>query len=1023
MKLELINKDDQSFAEEKLKQYYLNDMISAEKKPYLANHQKSEGPFLGIESKDGNTHYLLDAASQIATLGLGFNPAVFMGTAHLLESWTNNSNGQNFKKLSQSFGNFLKRKLSWEHIDVTYANSGAESNETALGYAYRRRKNPSANKVLAFEGSFHGRMLVSLSATWNKSKREPFEWDNYLAEYCPFPDLDDAQIIQKIPQNWHEIWDDSVTNELHIPKEWTTDPQTNKEINSLLSVRKKLKTKSIFAIIVEPMQCEGGDRYASNRFFTALTLMAKSFGVEIIFDEVQTGFHLGSDFFWHRTFDLKDINGEQLNPDYVVVAKKAQVGLVLSPNMLLKNEDEKQTQFQVASVVRGYLHALALDQSKTKIKSIQKYSEEKLDQLIKKHSKHISRPRVLGLSFAFDVNDKTKVNDYISKRFEHGLLYYPAGDQTLRFRTNTAFSNSDLDFLFEQLDLLTQEIFEGQSVNKPTYIETIPRQTENIYKWQELMVLTRLQTLHGMIPNQTDILASINSIFNRDSDLSLEIVNKENFKEYKEQIIQIQKDIYEPTRQTSIERFEQCAHSEHGINLVLLKGKKIMAMAFASSALDHPLERGVRLDPEFNNPKNLYVIDTTVGKELQGQGIGRQMKYALNLMAKTGGKVSIKGRNRDQLASAMMLINLSLGSVEQNYIREDYPDFETHRDVIFYRNDLKWNHEQIRLAGATDSLIHDYDLTSEHLLEELPYITNKVCLSNFVSDRFMGQVKKITTLLPTELQHVYTTSGQSECVDKIVKSLWHQTKKGPTLVTFNNHWFGNGSFLSRTLSTQSGEYFPVKKFDDPTKENSNSVLASIEDYIKSNEVLAIFIEPIKQKDMSSVPRDFLKSLRNLTTKYKVNLVYNETVSQTFNYSPDYYFASNDPDLSPNAGMVFLGGQAGLAFTSKELFLAKPLMMISTWDGDEFSFSTYRKGMEILLENKDGHLKLREEFSAKFIKVLANYDIENLKMNHQIGSFSGSIPQKLSSFLKYWEGRYIVNPSHGDMVRFVKEYKA
>jgi len=62
-----------------------------------------------------------------------------------------------------------------------------------------------ANKVLAFEGSFHGRMMITLAATWNKSKREPFEWKDYLAEYVKYPQLPDSNIHQPFPEEWKKF--------------------------------------------------------------------------------------------------------------------------------------------------------------------------------------------------------------------------------------------------------------------------------------------------------------------------------------------------------------------------------------------------------------------------------------------------------------------------------------------------------------------------------------------------------------------------------------------------------------------------------------------------------------------------------------------------------------------------------------------------------------------------------------------------------------------------------------------------
>ena len=151
--------------------------------------------------------------------------------------------------------------------------------------------------------------------------------------------------------------------------------------------------------------------------------MAKAYEVPIIFDEVQTGYHLGDDFFWHKQFNLKNSRGENLEPDYLVCAKKAQIGLVVS------HCDEKQSEeFSVASFYRGYAHAMSLDNAHTKILNIKEEEAlNHLDKLINKYSDYIENPRGLGLYFAFDIKDQKVVAQLISKRFEYGLLYYPAG--------------------------------------------------------------------------------------------------------------------------------------------------------------------------------------------------------------------------------------------------------------------------------------------------------------------------------------------------------------------------------------------------------------------------------------------------------------------------------------------------------------------------------------------------------------------------------------------------------------------
>ncbi|MBT6326789.1 MAG: aminotransferase class III-fold pyridoxal phosphate-dependent enzyme, partial [Bdellovibrionales bacterium] len=494
--LKLIENNDEIFAEHYLNQYYKTEMIPAEKKKYLTNLRSSIGPYMGIESEDGESHYLMDAASQIATLGLGFNPSQFFGTAHLIESWTNNSQSSEFKQFRKGFEAFLQRKLSWTNLFTTFCHSGAEANEIALGYCYRNRKNMNAKTILAFEGSFHGRMMMTLTSTWNKSKREPFEWPEFQTEYVKYPGIQTTDIHPELPTNWKELWSNSCLTRIDIPAKWQQDNQLNSEIQSLLSVHKLLLEKKIFSIIIEPMQCEGGDNYGTSRFYTALLLMARSFNIKVIFDEVQTGFHLGRNFFWHRQLKLTDSNNEILSPDYVVCAKKSQVGIVLS-----HQEEKVEEEFQVASAVRGYIHAVTLDQQKDQIHWLQKESFSRLQLLTEQFSSHIHSARSNGLAFAFDLNDSEKIPAFIKNRFDFGLLYYPAGKNTLRFRLNTSFTTEDLDFLFNNLKSLCEIIFNNKEITPPASVKRKKKNIDNVYHWHELLLNLKLNNQKGVKNN------------------------------------------------------------------------------------------------------------------------------------------------------------------------------------------------------------------------------------------------------------------------------------------------------------------------------------------------------------------------------------------------------------------------------------------------------------------------------------------------------------------------------------------
>ncbi len=1023
MKLPIINADDANHGSEILKHYYANKMIPAEKKTYMTKLKDSIGPYMGIEAHDGSTHYLMDAASQIATLGHGFNPSIFFGTTEFLETWMNDYTTKEFKDMRQAFQNFLSRKLNWKKTSLTFVHSGAEANETALGYCYNKRVNKDANKVLAFEGSFHGRMMITLAATWNKSKREPFEWKNYLAEYVKYPELNDGNINVTMPAKWRETWNEASLKDFTVPSEWLSDEMVKKEVDSLLAVRTQLLSKKLFAILIEPMQCEGGDCYSSDRFHTALILMAKTFKIPVIHDEVQTGFHLGKEFFWHRQFNLRGLHGEQLNPDYVICAKKAQIGIVLSHHEtknIFKGEE-----YSVASALRGYAHAISLDQCQARIWEMEKLVAPRMKALLKKHSQFVSRPRINGLAFAFDIHDPALLNKFVDLRFKHGLLYYPAGSQTLRFRLNTAFGEKDLDFLFDRLDYICRELFLNEVHPLPTHFDTDAIEARESYEWHDLLITTKLEKVLGKKINTKSVFDRIEKLMTEKSDVNLIEISADNFLNYRQEIINLEKKVYEPARQTDIEKFEHTVLNKNSLCLGIVNksDKKLVGIAFAGPLKLYPLERGVRMDPNFEEEDSLYMLDVTVDTSLQGTGLGRSLKYALSAMALTKGVKRIQGRNRDRLASAMININMSLGAIEQSYIREDYPDFETYRDVLYYTTKAEWKKPALHLGRATTIPLSLSSLNKDYFDMQMPFAVNKVCLSNFVSETFLKGVKEIIEVLPPGLRHGYTCSGQSECVDKVAKTIWVKSPASikdnhiTRMLTFKNHFFGNGSALARSLSIEVDPYFEVTKLSNPNENNFPVILKEVESEFAKGTYLAVWVEPVLQKTMEKMPYEFLRSLRELATKYKVALVYNETASQFYRFSHKNFFASCFADIAPDAGLIYFSGQAGMAFASDAYYLEQPLMMISTWDGDEFSFNTYHHAFSSVQKNLADYKKTTKLFHEKLVNDLSRYEIDCINIEDGMGYFKGSLPSSKSKMFVHTGEYYVVCPSYDAM----KEY--
>ena len=463
-------------------------------------------------------------------------------------------------------------------------------------------------------------MQISLSSTWNKAKREPFEWNDYLTSFVPFPNTKSDRVNVNYNKDWCELWESSGKKDISkdVSALENTDEFQKIEIDSLLKVREQLMSKEIFAIVIEPMQCEGGDQYATDRFYAGLLLLAQAYRVPVIFDEVQTGYHLGRTFFWQNHFQLKNSLNENIFPDYIVCAKKAQIGLVIS------HCDEKiNEEFQASSFIRGMIHASALNQSKKKINSIETNWRERLGQFIKKFEMYYSNPRGLGLAFAFDVKDPAKVAEIISKRFDYGLLYYPAGAHTLRFRLNTAFSENDINFLFDHLEAITLSVFENRQVTPkplPFDVEKKEEDVENLYQWHRIILDQRFKST---APEDEQI----DRLFNLTPNERIVEINEQNFPLYAPQISELQNLVYEPARRTSIDIFEKMASHKDSICIVIEEANQIKAISFSGPVHLFEKEKGLNDHKDLNNPLALYTADTTITPSEKGRNFGRNLKY------------------------------------------------------------------------------------------------------------------------------------------------------------------------------------------------------------------------------------------------------------------------------------------------------------------------------------------------------------------------------------------------------------
>jgi 4-aminobutyrate aminotransferase/(S)-3-amino-2-methylpropionate transaminase len=173
---------------------------------------------------------------------------------------------------------------------AAFFNAGTEAVENAIKFARSYTKRPA---VIAFEGGFHGRTLLSLSLT---SKTHP-----YKAGLGPF-----APEVYRLP--------------------FAQDYRGPSAADALEALERALvaqvAAESVAAIVIEPVQGEGGFVVAPQEFLAGVRRICDDNGIVLVVDEVQTGFG--------RTGKMWAIEHYGIEPDLMTVAKSIAAGLPLS---------------------------------------------------------------------------------------------------------------------------------------------------------------------------------------------------------------------------------------------------------------------------------------------------------------------------------------------------------------------------------------------------------------------------------------------------------------------------------------------------------------------------------------------------------------------------------------------------------------------------------------------------------------------------------------------------------------------
>lgn len=203
----------------------------------------------------------------------------------------------------------------------------------------------------------------------------------------------------------------------------------------------------IAAIIIEPIQGEGGDNHFRTEFFRELRVLADENDALLIFDEVQTGVGMTGKFWAHEHF---------VRPDILVFGKKMQVcGILAGPRV----DEVPDNVFHVSSRInstwggnltdmvrsRKYLEIIEQERLVARAAATGAYLLSRLEDFAREYPELLSNARGRGLFCAIDIGTAELRDAIRTKAYEQGLVLLGAGPRAIRFRPALDIDMETLD--------------------------------------------------------------------------------------------------------------------------------------------------------------------------------------------------------------------------------------------------------------------------------------------------------------------------------------------------------------------------------------------------------------------------------------------------------------------------------------------------------------------------------------------------------------------------------------------------
>jgi len=362
---------------------------------------------------DSENNKYLDAMAGVAVCSIGHcHPAV---TAALREQAGQLLHTSNWYRIGEQ-ERLADKLCQHSGMDrVFFSNSGAEANEAAIKIArlYGHQNGVKSPNIVVTEGSFHGRTLATLSASGNRKIQAGFEPLVSGFVRVPFNDLD---AIELAAENNNEI----------------------------------------VAMLVEPVQGEGGIIIPDSGYLKSLRKICDKHGWLLMLDEIQTGMCRSGQWFAYQH--------ENILPDVCTVAKALGNGVPIGACLARGKAADLMQPGNHGSTYGGnplacraalaVVETMENERLEEKAASVGKQLLEKLNNAFS-DIPQVSNIRGLGMLIAFDLDGPC--TDLMEKALAKGLLINVTAGNTVRLLPPLIITNEETDILVERLASLIKE--------------------------------------------------------------------------------------------------------------------------------------------------------------------------------------------------------------------------------------------------------------------------------------------------------------------------------------------------------------------------------------------------------------------------------------------------------------------------------------------------------------------------------------------------------------------------------------